>query len=218
MELIKFDEINRPEVFTQLAQQVQHHVSKNNLVTAFRDKKGNVNAYPLVEAWQFTGALLGLFPRLISLKDEGNNSTGLYKYRAEIDIVESATGRVICSGVAVCSNQEKSKQYFDEYAIASMAQTRATGKAFRLCLGWIMKAAGFESTPAEDMDFQGEGKAPNFDPAIMKEYQAFAVAAIHGAKDAATIKELAWTAKALKQVPEFIDAVRKAYTKMMPDG
>jgi hypothetical protein len=34
-----------------------------------------------------------------------------------------------------------------------MAQTRATGKAFRNLISWLMKAAGFEATPAEEMDF-----------------------------------------------------------------
>ena len=34
-----------------------------------------------------------------------------------------------------------------------MAQTRATGKAFRIPLGWLMKASGFEATPSEEMDF-----------------------------------------------------------------
>src|SRR6185369_14512327 len=45
------------------------------------------------------------------------------------------------------------KRRFDEYAIASMAQTRAIGKGFRNLLGWLMKAAGVEATPAEEMDF-----------------------------------------------------------------
>jgi hypothetical protein len=34
-----------------------------------------------------------------------------------------------------------------------MAQTRAEGKAYRMLLSWLMKAAGFEATPAEEMDF-----------------------------------------------------------------
>jgi hypothetical protein len=37
------------------------------------------------------------------------------------------------------------------FAIASMAQTRALGKAYRMGLSWIMKMAGFEGTFAEDM-------------------------------------------------------------------
>ena len=37
-----------------------------------------------------------------------------------------------------------------------MAQTRAEGKAFRMILAWLMKAAGFEATPAEEMDFKND--------------------------------------------------------------
>jgi hypothetical protein len=37
-----------------------------------------------------------------------------------------------------------------------MAQTRAIGKAYRNLLAWLMKAAGFEATPAEEMDFAVE--------------------------------------------------------------
>ena len=37
-----------------------------------------------------------------------------------------------------------------------MAQTRAIGKAYRNLLAWLMKAAGFEATPAEEMDFVHE--------------------------------------------------------------
>ena len=49
-------------------------------------------------------------------------------------------------GFAICTNKEKRQTAFDEYAVASMAQTRAVGKAYRIYLGWIMKMAGFEST------------------------------------------------------------------------
>jgi hypothetical protein len=42
-----------------------------------------------------------------------------------------------------------------------MAQTRAVGKAFRNQLAWLMKAAGFEATPAEEMDFVEEHKKPS---------------------------------------------------------
>ena len=35
----------------------------------------------------------------------------------------------------------------------SMAQTRAIGKAYRNCLAWIIRAAGYEPTPAEEMDY-----------------------------------------------------------------
>jgi hypothetical protein len=52
---------------------------------------------------------------------------------------------------------------WDEYAICSMAQTRATGKAFRNILGWLMRASGFSATPAEEMDFNREPDGPTED-------------------------------------------------------
>ena len=33
-----------------------------------------------------------------------------------------------------------------------MAQTRAVGKAYRNILSWIVKMAGYEATPAEEID------------------------------------------------------------------
>lgn len=220
-ELIKFEELQRPDVFGALSQSIQQHVKQHGLTVEFRDKKGKATNYPMVEAWQYAGALLGLFPRLKNLESLSNESAGVFKYRAEIDIIQASTQQVICTGVAICSNAESSKRYFDEYAICSMAQTRATGKAFRLCLGWVMKAAGFEPTPAEDMDFQEEpdnNARKGYDPAVIREYLAFAVAAVKSAPDAVMVKNMAWAAKSLKEVPEFIDAVKSRYKELMPDG
>jgi hypothetical protein len=70
-----------------------------------------------------------------------------------VEVIRLTDSVVLSRGYAVCSNKENSKRRFDEYAIASMAQTRAVGKAYRNILAWLMKAAGFEATPAEEMDF-----------------------------------------------------------------
>jgi hypothetical protein len=75
------------------------------------------------------------------------------KYMAKCEVRNINTGQLVATGVAICSNFEHSKKRFDEYAILSMAQTRAIGKAYRNLLAWLMKAAGFEATPAEEMDF-----------------------------------------------------------------
>jgi hypothetical protein len=72
---------------------------------------------------------------------------------AKCEVRNINTGQLVATGVAICSNFEHSKKRFDEYAILSMAQTRAIGKAYRNLLAWLMKAAGFEATPAEEMDF-----------------------------------------------------------------
>lgn len=104
-----------------------------------------------VEGWQFAGASLGLMPIITSTQDLSNETS--IKYMSTCEVRNITTGAVVATGIALCSNAEKTKRYFDEYAILSMAQTRAIGKAYRNLLAWLMKAAGFEATPAEEMDF-----------------------------------------------------------------
>ena len=113
-----------------------------------------------VEGWQFAGASLGLMPIITETTDLTRRGTEPgqveIKYMAKCEVRNINTGLLVATGVAICSNFEHSKKRFDEYAILSMAQTRAIGKAYRNLLAWLMKAAGFEATPAEEMDFAVE--------------------------------------------------------------
>lgn len=74
-----------------------------------------------------------------------------YKYRCRVSIINQSNQNKVGSGEAICTNAEMGKIHFDEYAINSMCQTRAIGKALRNVIGFIMQAAGFEATPAEEM-------------------------------------------------------------------
>jgi hypothetical protein len=107
-----------------------------------------------VEGWGYAGAAIGLIPIITSVQNVSTETE--IKYLAVCEVRNIATGQVVSIGHAICSNKERTKRSFDEYAICSMAQTRAEGKAYRLLLGWLMKAAGFEATPAEEMDFNKE--------------------------------------------------------------
>jgi hypothetical protein len=118
-----------------------------------------------VEGWQFAGASLGLMPIITSTQDLSNETS--IKYMATCEVRNITTGTVVATGIALCSNAEKTKRYFDEYAILSMAQTRAIGKAYRNLLAWLMKAAGFEATPAEEMDFAKE-ETPTKKPKVFE--------------------------------------------------
>lgn len=113
-----------------------------------------------VEGWQFAGASLGLMPIITETTDLTRRGTEPgqveIKYMAKCEVRNINTGQLVATGIAICSNFEHSKKRFDEYAILSMAQTRAIGKAYRNLLAWLMKAAGFEATPAEEMDFVTE--------------------------------------------------------------
>jgi len=71
-------------------------------------------------------------------------------YEARVILVTSS-GQTIGAGEAICSSNERNWASRDEFALKSMAQTRATGKAARTGFSWIMSLAGFEVTPAEEM-------------------------------------------------------------------
>lgn len=110
--------------------------------------------YMQVEGWQFVGTLNGLTDIVKScfrITEAEQLLDKEIKYRAEVEIINQ-TGTVISRGIAYASNKEKKKTSFEEYAVASMAQTRAIGKAYRNFLAWIVKMAGYEATPYEEVD------------------------------------------------------------------
>ncbi len=125
----------------QAAKKIKEYIVKNNLSVNIAG-----HDYVMVEGWQFAGSLMGLYPKVVEVKDLGGN-----KWLAEVDVINSKTKESVGTGFALCSKAESKKASFDEYAILSMAQTRAIGKAFRNLIGWIIKLAGYEPTPAEEM-------------------------------------------------------------------
>jgi hypothetical protein len=126
---------------TQMAVILRNYIVKNKLYAPIAGKN-----YVMVEGWQFAGGLLGLFPRIAEVNQIAPN-----KWLAKAEIINQKTQEVASVGYALCSKEELKKKSFDEYAILSMAQTRAIGKAYRNLIGWIIKMAGYESTPAEEM-------------------------------------------------------------------
>jgi hypothetical protein len=139
-------ELTKPNEALQVASTLQTFVTERKLTANIQGKN-----YPLVEAWQFAGSQLGLIPVVREVKNLSTDTE--LKYEAMVEVIRLTDSVVLSRGYSVCSNKENSKRRFDEYAIASMAQTRAVGKAYRNILAWLMKAAGFEATPAEEMDF-----------------------------------------------------------------
>ena len=152
MELQKtnpsYELINKDSML-QLSNELSKLIREKGLSSNIQGKQ-----FVNVEGWQFAGASLGLMPIITETKDLSNETS--IKYMAICEVRNINTGAVVATGIALCSNAEKTKRYFDEYAILSMAQTRAIGKAYRNLLAWLMKAAGFEATPAEEMDFATE--------------------------------------------------------------
>ena len=134
-------EIDKPQQVIKMAVILKDFIVKNNLSVRIVNRD-----YVLVEGWQFAGGLMGLNPRIVKVEKLDN-----MKWLAQAEIVNIKTKEVVGSGYALCSKAESKKSSFDEYAILSMAQTRAIGKAYRNLIGWVVKMAGYEATPAEEM-------------------------------------------------------------------
>ncbi len=147
-QIIKSYSLDQPTQLAQMANVLKSHILKNKLFAPIAGKN-----YVMVEGWQFAGGLLGLFPRIAEVNQVAPN-----KWIAKAEIINQKTQDVISVGYALCSKEEMKKKTFDEYAILSMAQTRAIGKAYRNLIGWIIKMAGYESTPAEEMIGKEEAK------------------------------------------------------------
>lgn len=132
----------------KLVNELMKYVEDNNLVVNIAGKK-----YLQVEAWQFTGSQLNLTAIVTDIQDVTTESAGkpVPKYKATVEVIHNPTGQLVSRGFALCSKAESKKSGFDEYAVASMAQTRAIGKAYRNILAWLPKLAGYEGTPAEEI-------------------------------------------------------------------
>lgn len=153
--------INSPQAMANFATVLKKFIVDRDLYSNIHGKN-----YVNVEGWEFAGASLGIYPivqfcrRVNEEPPEGMTKSEI-KYKARVELVMLSNNKTVGAGEAICSNKESGKSGFDEYAIASMAQTRAIGKAFRNQFAWLMKMAGYESTPAEEAsDQQAEETEP----------------------------------------------------------
>jgi hypothetical protein len=139
-----------PQTLLATAAQLAQFVTANNLASTIQNR-----SYVQCEGWQFLFAVAGLDvicakPTRLASRATDNEII----YEAEARLFDPA-GREVGYGYAICSDSERTKRGWAEYAIASMAQTRAIGKAGRNRFAFVMKAAGFEPTPKEEMDEVG---------------------------------------------------------------
>lgn len=120
----------------------------NALSAVVKAKKLTVRIGPSdhvrVEGWTLLGTMLGVFPVCVwthKLEDG---------WEARVE-ARTLAGLVVGAAEAQCTRSEQTWSRRDDYALRSMAQTRATSKALRQPLGFVMTLAGFNPTPAEEM-------------------------------------------------------------------
>lgn len=156
-----YDIAKSDETF-DLAKDLAKFIKDNKLSTQVQGKE-----FVNVEGWQYAGSRLGIVPIVEHVINLSNDQE--IKYQAKVTLFDLRHQTTVGAGFAICSNKESGKKFYQEFAIASMAQTRAIGKAYRNILAWIIRAAGYEPTPAEEMEYSGNVPTPAVAPAVVAE-------------------------------------------------
>ena len=130
---------------TAIAQPLAAFIKQQRMSTNIQGRE-----YVLAEGWSFMGAMLGVAPRATAVHELRDADGRVCGFEANVELL-TRDGAVVGGAIAECSRYESNWADRDDFALKSMAQTRATGKAYRMAFGFVMKAAGYEATPAEEM-------------------------------------------------------------------
>lgn len=83
----------------------------------------------------------------------------VYGYEAKA-VVYNQEGIIIGGAEASCLRDEHNWSLRAEFQLKSMAQTRASAKALRNVLGWVVVLAGYQTTPAEELNGNQQNHIP----------------------------------------------------------
>lgn len=110
--------------------------------------------YVTVEAWTLLANMLGVHPIVVWSQRYGPDGNDVEGWEARVE-VRNGSGNLIGAGEAMCTRAEKTWASRDDFALRAMAQTRAISRALRNPLGFVVKLAGYEATPLEEMPADG---------------------------------------------------------------
>jgi hypothetical protein len=97
------------------------------------------------DAWTTLGGMVGVVPIV-----EWTRPLEQGGWEARVR-AQTLDGRLVGAAESMCSRSEGMWAKRDDYALRSMAQTRAISRALRAPLGQIVTLAGYETTAAEEM-------------------------------------------------------------------
>ena len=98
-----------------------------------------------VEGWTLLGSMLGVFPVCVWSRPVVDG------WEARVE-ARTLGGALVGAAEPSCMRDEPNWRDKPDYALRSMSQTRATSKALRLPLGFVVALAGYEPTPAEETE------------------------------------------------------------------
>lgn len=113
-------------------------------------KFGGDRPHLYAEAWQILGRFSGyhgICDEPVEIYEDGK----LTGFKAQAHVYNQDNMEV-SRATSYCMRDEGNWKNKPMFQLASMAQTRALSKAYRLDLGWVAVMAGYSPTPAEEMD------------------------------------------------------------------
>jgi len=105
------------------------------------------NRHVRAEGWSLCGSMLNVYPREVEVSQHDDGT-----FEAVVELINGRTGMVIGRGSAICGSDESTWKSRPRYARRSMAITRATSKAYKSAFSWVISLAGYNATPAEEME------------------------------------------------------------------
>ena len=132
---------------TETATALAAVIEKQGLFNSIQGRK-----HVRVEGWTLLGTMLGVFPVLAWTRPIENG----WEARVEAKTLGGAT---VGAAEAQCTRSEGTWRNRDDFAIRSMAQTRATSKCLRIPLGFVVTLAGYDPTPNEEVTDDMRGGA-----------------------------------------------------------
>lgn len=125
----------------EVANQLSDIIRRQKLCTTVRGRR-----YVLAEGWTTLGAMIGILPREVSvIEDDVGN------FVATVELVRLSDLGIVGRASAMVGVDEPVWKSRPKFQRRSMAVTRAVGKAYRLSLAWIVRLAGYDVTPAEEV-------------------------------------------------------------------
>jgi hypothetical protein len=119
--------------------------------------------YPLTECMTLIGRMTG-HTVVVEWSRKVPTEWGIGDgWEARANVLDQ-NGREVAAAESMCLRSERAWSKRDEFAVRSMAQTRASGKALRLALGYIVTLAGWEALPAEEITDEMRGRAEPAQP------------------------------------------------------
>lgn len=134
------------EKAAEMAKVLQRVVRQGDLAKKFGGQKEHLQ----YEAWQTIGQFFNCTP-ITEWTKPIKEADKIIGWESRVKIV-NIDGREIAAAESMCMKDEPNWRNKPQYAIRSMSQTRAGGKAFRSVFAWVAVLAGYSATPAEEMD------------------------------------------------------------------